>query len=424
MNKPADPGRRSRRVAGINRPARNQSSEAFNAQDSPDTPDAAADISPRRSGNGGKLGAAAALVVAIAGSLFAGLSYFQDNEGQQRSASANLKIISFKPDIKSNIPYNRPEHESKSSSEEPTIDGAAIDIVLENTHDQPAIITQIDVAVKDVASLGSCRGAGELGATAKYDFALPTDKSAIGRTFSKQELFQVQGKIADRMIVGIGPESLSEGIWATIYTVSITLHTRDRRLETSDVSLVDPGVANVYNGIGTTRIDGGDQTAWLDCLKEHSRLVNDVVTKGTPRSTEIDKIKASLDALNLNSAVTPSTDSDPDSMTAAPPRTPTTQQSKSTTPNASADVEGSWIAQLFSVPVSSRTSEIDQRAKLAFDQTGIYPTLLNSSDYSSLTPGYRVGYYSRPFSSKAEVEKWCKSKNLTSEFCIPRQPKN
>ncbi|ACU36342.1 hypothetical protein [Actinosynnema mirum] len=84
-------------------------------------------------------------------------------------------------------------------------------------------------------------------------------------------------------------------------------------------------------------------------------------------------------------------------------------------------LDGRWIAQLFSVAVGAPPGTLETTLSEFSLRTGTDVPLLLSSDYSSLRPGYLVGFHPGPFADSAEVETWCASANLPTADCLPRK---
>ncbi|GAA2658271.1 MULTISPECIES: hypothetical protein [Actinosynnema] len=109
--------------------------------------------------------------------------------------------------------------------------------------------------------------------------------------------------------------------------------------------------------------------------------------------------------------------------TTAPPNTP--EQPVEPIPPldtpAPDDLDGRWVAQLFSVAVDQPPSVLEARLLEFSLRTGSDIPVLLSSDYSALRPGYLVGYHPGPFADSAAVTAWCADLGLPTADCLPRQ---
>jgi hypothetical protein len=106
--------------------------------------------------------------------------------------------------------------------------------------------------------------------------------------------------------------------------------------------------------------------------------------------------------------------SSPGTPAASRPASPATTTAPATAPSAA------WIAQLASVSQSAGIAKLDQllaRIQVSVPQA----TVLNSSDYASLRPGYWVIYYQAGFGDGAQALAFCAARGLTTaNQCIGR----
>jgi len=82
---------------------------------------------------------------------------------------------------------------------------------------------------------------------------------------------------------------------------------------------------------------------------------------------------------------------------------------------------GKWVAQLFSVAEGEGIAAAEKRQSDLTRQLNTPVDIVRSSDFSSLRPGFWVGYHSAPFTSKEQVEQWCTQKNLSPDACLVRK---
>ncbi|MGI5506308.1 hypothetical protein [Lentzea sp. CA-135723] len=264
-------------------------------------PQPAEEASQGRS-KGAAIVGAATLLLAVASLVFAILSYTNDRVVATNDTTPNVDFVIVKPDVKENIPVQIPNEETRKEGD--LVDGgvlaggsAAVDIVLNNSGGQTAVIHKIDVTIKDYARLGSCTGAGGLPATASFDFRIPTEGGISGYTASKEDLFTIEGQKPDRMRVAIGPDKLDEGTWGWIYVVSVTVHVKslkggapDQTLETPDVIVVDNRVIARYE---RSSLDNGSPD-WKACVRGHRVMVNKMVNRPEQRSKVLDDLNDAI----------------------------------------------------------------------------------------------------------------------------------
>ncbi|MFD4636642.1 hypothetical protein ACFWN2_04960 [Lentzea sp. NPDC058436] len=262
-----------------------------------------AEESPQRRSAGPLIAGAVTLLATVGAFVFAVLSYTNDRAVATRDITPVLDFVIVRPDVKKNVPVQGQDtrgHEPLTG----VLEGGsgAVDVVLNNTGGQTALIHKIDVTVKDHARLDSCTGAGGLPASASFDFRIPTKGGASGYKTSKEDLFTVEGQKPDRFLVSIGPDEISEGTWGWIYVVSVTVHVKstkegepDQEIETPDVIVVDDWLAGRYDR-GSLDSQSPD---WKGCVREHRALVNRMVNRPEKHSAALDDLHRAIEKLGL-----------------------------------------------------------------------------------------------------------------------------
>jgi hypothetical protein len=287
------------------------------------------------------------------------------------------------------------------------MEGAAVDIIVENLNDQSDLVGRIDVTIKEGVHLVPCEGGGPLLSTAQYDFRIPVEDAVVNRTFSKPHKFAVNGKEKDRLTVSIGPEHLGDVDWGWIYYVDVGLVLESgKRLVASDLVLMD---AERNDSIieYVSRWDSLEQ-AKRACIKSNMAIVDRAAAAPGKHSAAIGALREGVRKLDvLDREASQST---PTTTPAPPPMVPTTNPDY-------APPSGTWIAQLFSVAEAEGLPVARARADAESAKYGVRVDLLKSSDYSSLNAGYWVGYYGH-FRTTDQAQLWCGSSG--SSACMPR----
>ena len=133
------------------------------------------------------------------------------------------------------------------------------------------------------------------------------------------------------------------------------------------------------NSIVTEAARPGNGFATQDCIGPPLGMVEEDLAAPGKKSPAIHELHDRLVALGFRPD---GTDPAPTGTTSRPP---------------GEDAANTWIAQLASLPASTPQAEVERRRARIGTETGLATSVLNSSDFASLTPGYWVIYHADGF---------------------------
>jgi hypothetical protein len=266
------------------------------------------------------------LVVTIFGLFLGGLSVYlgglslrEDRTANERVAAvtttmptAELQIVG-KPRVRSVKDVKaKLTSEAEEESSDITVRGSAIDILLENKGERPALITTVEVNVRRVVALQDCFGAGDLLISALYDIKLPANAATRPAPFVLREErpFTVAANDFDRMAIKVGRERFGDSSWPTIYQVDITLLERSgKRLDAGTFVLMEPLQPEMIFGT----LDSPTQGGWsLDCVRENAAIAAQALGADGAKSPALNElIKGFRKRFFLPAKAPPSTDPNP-----------------------------------------------------------------------------------------------------------------
>ncbi|GAA4857244.1 hypothetical protein GCM10023222_04810 [Saccharopolyspora cebuensis] len=306
-------------------------------------------------------------VLAAAGAVAGILSLHEARRANDVVLGSDLRVAEHRVTTKSDV--RQVWEHVEEGAEVLRADTAAIDLVLTNRGDQPALVTEIEVVVRHVDELRVCQGAGAVGITTEYDIRIPDDLAA--RSVRHPVLYSLDGKSTERVLLSVGPEGRSTPTaWPTIHTVDVLLKQDSGAVLTvPDLVLVQPwqgeaALAEVVSGTLT-------QGHWnRQCLAENVRTIEQAVQRSGTRSPELIDL---YDRLRAAGAAGP--------------------------------VDGIWVAALDSGPAPESAVQ-DLRSRLNA-QVALHPD------------GF--AYHPGPFSGPEEADRWCHRHGLASDdLCRPR----
>ncbi|WP_191250753.1 hypothetical protein [Amycolatopsis oliviviridis] len=234
------------------------------------------------------------LVASVASVLIATAAFDQDSA----ALTSELRIVSYEATSLDKIPMKMSEGEEEPAADA-SISAAAVDVAVENLHDQSALITRVDVQVRAVHALRAC-GGGPLSATAEFDILIPTDRKVAGQVFGQGKMFEVEGKRKDRFAVSVGPERLIENDLVQIFHVDLLLRLQTgETVRADDIMLVPPGSAQDDDRIVTTL--GTTKTGFAgspECLRRARAMVDAAVgAKAAKQAPRLAALHAKLHAV-------------------------------------------------------------------------------------------------------------------------------
>ncbi|MFC3456441.1 hypothetical protein [Amycolatopsis speibonae] len=222
----------------------------------------------------------------------------QDSAALDVSLTSKLRIVSYEATSLDKIPMKVSESEDDPASDA-SISAAAVDVAVENLHDQSALITRVDVEVRAVYALRAC-GGGPLSATAEFDILIPTDRKVVGQVFGQDKMFEVEGKRKDRFAVSVGPALMVESDLVQIFHVDLLLRLQSgETVRADDIMLVPPGSAQdddrIVTTLGTAKTGFNGSPA---CLRGARAMADAAVTaKAAKQSPRLAALHAKLHAV-------------------------------------------------------------------------------------------------------------------------------
>ncbi|EMD22968.1 hypothetical protein C791_7785 [Amycolatopsis azurea DSM 43854] len=238
------------------------------------------------------------LAASVISVLVATAAFDQDSAALDVSLTSKVRIVSYEASSLDKIPMKVSEGEEDPASDL-SISAAAVDVAVENLHDQSALITRVDVEVRAAYALRAC-GGGPLSATARFDIPIPADRNVVGRVFGQDKMFEVEGKRKDRFAVSVGPDRMVENDLVQIYHVDLLLRLQSgETVRADDIMLVPPGSAGDDDRIVATL--GTTTTGFLgspECLRKARAMVDAAVeAKAAKQSPRLAALHAKLHAV-------------------------------------------------------------------------------------------------------------------------------
>ncbi|MFD4635876.1 hypothetical protein ACFWN2_01105 [Lentzea sp. NPDC058436] len=180
------------------------------------------------------------VAVAVVSLVVAKAAYDQDAAGKDASMTPRVNVVGHELTSVDDVAAELSEDVDKPT-EKVSVKALAVDVVLENLHDQSALITRVDAEVRGVHTVQAC-GGGPLQITAQYHVRIPQD--GAGRKFGSDVKFEVEGKRKDRFVVSVGPEKVIETDLVQIFHLDLLLRLQNgETLRVNDIMLADGGSA-------------------------------------------------------------------------------------------------------------------------------------------------------------------------------------
>lgn len=127
----------------------------------------------------------------------AGLSLWQDRRAHDLQTTPDLTVVLFEAVVEDGIDAERTGPELGDIAPiKGGRSGPAVAISVLNSGEEPGLLVDIEVAVRELWSLDSCWAAGGTEVTAHYDVSLPDDldPAALPRVLHAASGFEVAGK--------------------------------------------------------------------------------------------------------------------------------------------------------------------------------------------------------------------------------------
>ncbi|WP_157596916.1 hypothetical protein [Saccharomonospora saliphila] len=324
---------------------------------------------------------AAGSVLAAAGAVAGVLSWIEARRANEAALGSDLRVAEYRVTTKSDVTQTS----TSAVTEEETVrevDAAAVDIVLENRGEQPALINEIEVVVRAQDALTGCSGAGPLHVTTDYDIRIPPELRS--RSVREPVLFNLGGRSRERILISLG-SSASEAYagWGTIFTVDLRLK-RDSEIVATipNLVLMQPWQRDDTIARMVSETLGDHTPGYTDCVAAHMRTLKRAIDRpGThsPHMVELyDRLRAA---------------------------------------GAGGTVEGIWTTELETVPDPDGAIGLDtvhdgvQRLEETLDTTVLF----------RFTETAVVYYHPGPFDGPDQARAWCREHGLAvPSLCRPR----
>lgn len=287
---------------------------------------------------------------------------------------------------------------------------AVASVAVRNSGEEPAFLTRLRLHLTGIWFPSGC-GGGPGSVKIAYDFVLPgdADRRPTPVVLEKDIQFIVEGKSVDLFAFSAGQESIGETGWSSIVAGTAELvQDNGDALRTEPFVLMDD---TLVNGIVTDAARPDNGFASQQCIGPPLGMVEEALAAPGKKSPAIQELHDRLVALGFrpgdtDQRTTPTTASTPTGTTSRPP---------------GEDAADTWIAQLASLPAGTPAAEVErQRARIS-TETGLATSVLNSSDFASLTPGYWVVYHTGGFPDGYAALDACRTHGRSGEnACVGR----
>ncbi|MHA6800741.1 hypothetical protein [Bounagaea algeriensis] len=316
-----------------------------------------------------RIGVAVGSVLAALGAIAGILSLVFDH---RTSTEAGVAIMRHSLTNTTDVAQEA-QHVVEGTTSRTTANTTAIDVVLENSHDQPGVVTELELVVKNRDRLRTCTGAGPISIETQYDFRVPDDFD--GTSIRKPVLHQIPAHDQERLLVTVGPENEAPNSWGTIFTVDLVLKEESgKRHALRDLTIMpswqdDRTIASV---VSSEHGNGWSQSP--SCLRGNMRTLDNALDRPGEHSPAIAELRDRLRAAG-----------------------------------AAGDVPGVWVVALGSPPGQAPTAQ----RQLA-DELDAPVNQLSTEDGTLL-------YHPGPFPDAQRALQWCRQHGLPApELCRPR----
>ncbi|MCL7382130.1 hypothetical protein [Streptomyces sp. 35G-GA-8] len=174
-----------------------------------------------------------------------------------------------------------------------------VTVILRNSGDNPALVSQAEFRFSSVTEVGCPYGAGGTEVKARYDVKVPREAKAPFKQVRKMK-YTLPPHEQERVAFTVGPESVSSGSLPQVYTFTITLHLDDKtRIEIPEMTYMDPSSSEaVLQSAEQAMKNGGEYSvATLACLREQERKARELVEGSKNTSAELKRFRAELTRL-------------------------------------------------------------------------------------------------------------------------------
>ncbi|NYH79049.1 hypothetical protein FHR84_002383 [Actinopolyspora biskrensis] len=315
-------------------------------------------------------------ILAAAGALAGILSLVEARQANEVATTPDLRVAEHRVTTKGDVERTR-ENPETGMHETDRVDAAAVDVVLENRGEQPALVTEIELVVHSAQRLHACQASGPINVTTAYDIRVPRELQS--RTVRKSVLYNLDGKSKERVLLSIGPGG-DEGTtgWGTIYTVDVRLKQDSGNVLTiPDLVLMQPwrNSGTVSDVVSATLGESG-YSGYEECAAENMRTLERAVERpGThsPKMIELyDRLRAA---------------------------------------GAAGAVDGIWGAALSTLPADVPSYRYVRRLEEKLDATVSQRSTARGT----------ILYHPGPFDGPEQARAWCREHGLAdSEMCRPR----
>ncbi|GAB3546737.1 hypothetical protein J2S53_003174 [Actinopolyspora lacussalsi] len=315
-------------------------------------------------------------VLAAAGAVAGILALFEARRANEVATQPDLGVAEYRVTTKGDVEKTN-KNPDTGFHETELVDAAAVDVLLENRGDQPALVTEIEVVVRSEQQLRPCQASGGVFVTTAYDVRIPRELKS--RTVRESVLYELDGKSRERVLLSIGPDGDTGATgWGTIYTVDVRLKQDSGNVLTiPDLVLMQPWRHGVtVSGVVSTTLGESGHPGFKECAAEHTRTLQRAIEQpGThsPRMLELyDRLRAA---------------------------------------GALGSVDGIWGAELITLPPGRPSGRYAQRLE----------EKINATVAQRSTERGTVLFHPGPFDGPEQARTWCREHGLAdSELCEPR----
>ncbi|MFJ9576153.1 hypothetical protein ACIRQF_07125 [Streptomyces sp. NPDC101191] len=173
-----------------------------------------------------------------------------------------------------------------------------ITVVLRNSGENPALVSQAEFDFSSAAHVGCPYGASGLEVKARYDIKVPADAKAPFRQARKLK-YSLPPQGQERIAFTVGPEMAPDGVLPSVYTFTITLRLDDgSSITTPKMTYMDPSGSESVLTTGDQVVRHGPIGGFTAaCLKEQERKARELSAGSSYVSAELKRYSSQLTGL-------------------------------------------------------------------------------------------------------------------------------
>lgn len=356
-----------------------------------------------RRGFGDRYGVLVGIVLSVAALVVAVVALWPAFVTTQVLQNPNLRIVGFTISTREDVLAEEYGFGDKVGEHRTSV--AVASVAVRNSGEEPAFLTRLRLHLTGIWFPSGC-GGGPGSVKIAYNFVLPgdADQRPTPVVLEKDIQFIVEGKSVDLFAFSAGQDGIGETGWS-----SIVAGTAELVQDNGDVLRTEPFVLMDDTRVNSIVADAGradNGFATQQCIGPPLGMVKEALAAPGKKSPAIQELHDRLVALGFRPGETAPATPSPTGTTSRPP---------------GEDAADTWIAQLASLPASTTAAEVERQRAQIGTETGLATSVLNSSDFASLTPGYWVVYHAGGFPDGYAALDACRTHGRSGEnSCVGR----